>query len=229
MRIFVILALSLFLVFSQSCLEQDSQSQFQLILPDTTLTGLPDLMYEIKKKRVDELKLRELEKGMDSITIRLWVNESLFRLGMIYEVSYTDQKWSARWIEYYESSNDQPWDKSHIYWHQMNFKIDSFRVQRIAVEDLSDFLKKLEAENIYRLKTSYEVEGWESGHSDGNYFYVEVATNAFYHFSSFGEPGFYEEKFRNLKTWPMFFASLMRSLRFLNTIKEADLWYVIPV
>jgi hypothetical protein len=172
-------------------------------LPDTSKTHQPDIFYEIKKKMVSELKLQPLENGIDSFEFRLWAKLEIADLQQLYVIKKNENKWNCIHYIFKITHTGRP-NISDIE-RLTSFKIVSQSAENIKPKtSWSEFFKKIEAENIYKLPSQGDIENFENIVNDGITYYVELADTSHYKFISYNCPDVYADKYEECQQFVNF-------------------------
>lgn len=188
-----------------------------------------DIIYTVSKHEINNLNLRDLEIGVDSLVLRIWYEEELW-IGGDYMLDIKIDKdgrkngflyryWSKQ-VDYSEMRGD------NIY--ELFAKIDSFIVKNVVPKSGWDnFLKQLQRENIYDLPSENNIPGFKSRHTDGYTWIVEVATKNSYRFYYYGTPYIYAKEFRECAQMIKITETLWKEFGFANNPDSLYKWTVV--
>ena len=142
-----------------------SQNNDQIDIPKFN-NSLEGHFYESIRKSSEVLKLEDLQKGVDSLEIRIW---------------------------FFYSKRDQTFGKVHIYKYEDNW-IGNASYGSSTLVDISpksgwkSFISKLLKKNIMTLQNQRDIKGFNLMIFDGDTFCVEIATKDAYRFYSYNSP-----------------------------------------
>ena len=152
--------------------ESDKQEVTKIIPPNKY--GGNYFPYKLVQKTIKSTKLNLLDKGYDSIFIRLWY---VYRFNFqVIDLKKSNGKWSAE-IHYIELGN-------------VNDKLEVIKTNSINITPKSDwniFIGKLFSLNILTLPDDSELPDYGFG-TDGAFVTVEIATRSKYRIYSYSEP-----------------------------------------
>lgn len=141
--------------------------------------GEVDLFYKLTKQKGEQLKLKDLEEGFDSLQIRIWFDYSLIDFRELYIFNYQETKWEGA---YYFMRTD--WDSS-----KLTERITESKRKIITPKSgWKDFTNKLFEFKITTLPNMADIEGLEDGWTDGTTYNVEIGTKNHYRFYSYHVP-----------------------------------------
>ncbi len=141
------------------------QNKVQLDIP-TYNNGSKGHFYESIRESSEVLGLEDLQKGVDSLEIRIW---------------------------FFYSKRDQTFGKLHIYRYKDKW-IGKASYGLSTLVDISPksgwtkFTSKLFKENILSLQNQYSIEGFNKMIRDGNTYCIEIAGRSTYRFYSYHSP-----------------------------------------
>lgn len=146
-----------------------------------TKKGKPDFFYKLIKQKAAQLKLDSLEKGYDSLQIRIWYDYSFLENQQLVVIKRVSQKWNC---ELYTLKVD--WNDSSRY----DKIISKIVIEKEPISGWDNFTKQLLDLKIMSLPDMRKVPGYnEIIGADGNSFNVEIATKDKYRFYGYWEPG----------------------------------------
>lgn len=151
------------------------QNNVQLDIP-TFNNGLKGHFYESIRKSSEVLNLEDLQKGVDSLEIRIW---------------------------FFYSKRDQTFGKVHIYRYDDNWIGKASYGSSILVNispksGWKSFISKLLKKNIMTLQNQRDIKGFNLMIFDGDTYCVEIATRDDYRFYSYNSPDM-TKKYRDAK------------------------------
>lgn len=136
--------------------------------------GKVDYNYVYIKQKTRQLGLDSLERGYDSMQVRIWMDYSLAKSQHLFVFKQKGKEWAGELITY--STNTETPDYE---------KVLSKEISRISPKDgWNTFIRELNALGINNLNNS----GKEIGGADGVSYCIEVATNQVYNYSRFWSP-----------------------------------------
>ncbi|MEZ5043302.1 MAG: hypothetical protein R2828_25625 [Saprospiraceae bacterium] len=146
--------------------------------------GEVDLFYKLIKQKREQLKLRDLEEGFDSLQIRIWIDYSLIDFRELYTFEYQNNKWTG---VYYFMRAD---------WNSNDLTETITETERKIINPKSgwtDFSNKLLELEITALPNMRDIEGLVDGWTDGTTYNVEIGTKSNYRFYSYHLPDKFTE------------------------------------
>jgi len=148
--------------------------------------GDTSLFYKTKTKLADELKLESLEKGYNSLQIRIWLGYGTLIKQQLIIIKQEENNWSGNIIVMTmkeDSKNDQ----------QLIAKKTIKKVTpRSGWENL---IKKLTELNIFTLPNCDDIKGMNTAGGDLNVYKFEIATPKLYRFYYYIQPDLYVDEF----------------------------------
>ena len=184
MKIVITIKLILFLIIC-GCYGQSKhiETEIKKEIP-TWSDGEVDLFYKLTKQKREQLKLRDLEEGFDSLQIRVWIDYSLIDFRELYTFEYQNNKWEG---VYYFMRTD---------WNSSNLTETITETKRKIINPKSgwkDFSNKLIELEITTLPNMGDIEGLVDGWTDGTTYNVEIGTKNNYRFYSYHLPDKFTE------------------------------------
>ena len=156
-------ALLTFALFS--FIRLSGQNKVELDIP-TYNNGQKGYFYESIRESSEVLGLRDLQKGVDSLEIRIW---------------------------FFRAKRDRTFGKLHIYSYENGWNGQASYGSTTLVEILpksgwNSFISKLLKKNIMTLQNQRDIEGFNLMIFDGDTYCVEVASKDTYRFYSYNSP-----------------------------------------
>jgi len=145
----------------------------------------PDLYYQFSKSINEQLSLKELEKGVDSLELRLTEHAEITNLYTTHVLKLISNEWKGYRYHYWKALGRD--------WKSIN--IDSMimyaypEVVRVKVKSALDSML---AEGLMELPSQHDIKGFESRVSDGTTYYFEIATKNRYKFYYYNTPEAYD-------------------------------------
>jgi hypothetical protein len=136
--------------------------------------------YSTKQRFIKKIGGDNLENGFDSMQIRIWTYYKDIDSLNLYVIKNTSGNWSATVYEAHYNYSFERNEESIIL-------KDSEGVSKTPKSGWKDFLQSLFELEIARLPDATKVRGTE-GITDGNTFFIEVATNNSYRFYEYPDP-----------------------------------------
>ena len=149
-----------------------------------------DLFYKITQQKINQLKLENLEKGFDSIQIRIWYDYSLVTQRKILVLKKIDSKYSAILYLF-----DVDWDYQN---EKETITQKDIRVLNLNI-DWGKFMKELSDLGIESLPNMDDIPGLFDGWTDGITYNIEIATMSKYRFYSYHVPEEFQDEFWQAK------------------------------
>ncbi len=156
----------------------------------TQKNGEPDLAYRLAQQKARELKLDKLEKGFDSLQIRIWYNYASMRFRKLLIITKAKADWSAAIYSMTVDSNPSK---------QTETIVASNLSTEIPVVGWNVFIEKISALQIKTLPNMKDIPGLTDTLTDGITYSVEIATNKLYRFYSYHAPDQFQDKFPEAK------------------------------
>ncbi|MDX2047845.1 MAG: hypothetical protein SFU87_13725 [Chitinophagaceae bacterium] len=180
--------------------EKHEASEIAVIIADTTgnraATG-DHLTFIHNNKVSQQINLREISKGADSIELRLWKYESFFSRDELYIFKLKDSLWhiSHSLIYLRDQDYDKPYNKK---WDPFTQPIvDSASAQSICISDREwkDSFPEFKIDSIWLLPSQSEINmPPELGFLDGVSYCLEIADKKRYKLIKYGNPDYFFDK-----------------------------------
>lgn len=145
-----------------------------------------------------ELNLKNLENGADSVEIRIYEDVAMYRPDRLIIIKNENKIWSASVITYWIHSpysrggeTDSVFIKEHPDQVVVDSTVSYNLIPKCSWGKLLDSLTLL---NIYQLPSQKEIKGFEDHMQDGVTYYFEVATKFRYKSYTYHCPDFYNEE-----------------------------------
>ena len=168
--------------------------------PSKTTSAELNIFYEKTKRATIELSLPKIEKGVDSLEIRLWSKVEVTNGGNVLEIRKINNKWTCSDYSYIETQHIKRHEISDDISFFTNFTIDTFWVKKIEPKTgWKDFFEKLQAKKAFELPDQRTIKGWDNNVSDGISYLFEFSTKNNYRYFSYNCPDIYEKKFIECK------------------------------
>lgn len=176
----------------------NNETNFVLELPDTSKKDFP-IIYKVKENLVKELNLQNLENGVDTFELRLWVKSEPTNGGQVFIIKKIKNEWTC--FNYFYIEGKFKWiDNREIYENFYNFSVDTFWVKkRNPKSNWINFMQKIDKEGIFELQNQSDIIGWKDIVEDGITYSVEYANNSKYRFYSYNCPDVYSDNFIDCK------------------------------
>jgi hypothetical protein len=153
-------------------------SSFQLLIPDTTNNKFAQWDYrdiKYRSKLENQLGLRDIKRGVDSLEVRLWYSFSFTDILELYVLRFQDTsclvsyfRVYARQFKYDEEGSDRNWNP------YIEPIIDSSVSKSVLLS--KEKYKNLHIDSIWFLKSQSEVKIPDSvGFTDGDSYTLEIA------------------------------------------------------
>ncbi|MBN2212924.1 MAG: hypothetical protein JW723_01655 [Bacteroidales bacterium] len=163
----------------------DIGGKIDVIIPDIQNNQLNRLLYRKKQHITDELNIRPIEKGVDTLEIRLWAMTGTAKGGEVYIIRKTKYKWNCYHYWFIErlSTPDNPEKRSFSFEELSTSGLDTFWIKKEEPHSGWDrFISKLNTTGLYHLE-SYEDESAEVREKINTYsFMIEYAMKNKYRF-----------------------------------------------
>lgn len=95
MKSYILFILPFFFVACRFASIGDAHSGIDFKIPDIAGNNINKLLYLKKKNIIDELNIKSIESGVDSLEIRLWAMAGSARGGELYIIRKTKYKWNC--------------------------------------------------------------------------------------------------------------------------------------
>ena len=170
------------LVFFFSCTDRSKNAENlkpkasqQEVIKDIPVSenGKLAYSYTLTKEYIQKANLEVIEKGFDSICIRLWYCYG-FGPWQIVEIKKDNKEWLAEFILLTEVRNKVDSSTS----------IKKTSISATPKSGWDFFLKEFFSKNIITLPTSFSISGYELV-TDGDFFITEIATKNHYRIYSY--------------------------------------------
>ena len=160
-----LLKISAVLLILTSCDTKNrlQQESFKTILPDSANIYEPQLIFEKLQLKSKELRLPQLNKGIDSFNLRIWQSSMISRNTVI-NLSYTNKNWLATTTDFYKGLG----------------KIDSFKTSDISSKITSTLTDSIRSFNFINIPSQYDIPGFYDKMNDGVGFSIEILNKRFY-------------------------------------------------
>ena len=173
------------LIFLWSCNGRETSTE-NTFIKDIPVRddSLPDLFYELTRQKIDQLKLDDLEKGFDSLQIRIWYNYSLLDYRELVIIKRKDGKWTGN---HYIMK---------VKWNPSDLTVKTNGVENREITPKSgweSFIPDLIDKNIITLPNMEDIEGLEDNWTDGVTYNIEIGTKKFYRFYGYHLPDKFKE------------------------------------
>ncbi len=156
----------------------DGHSRIDYKIPDIVNNKINKLLYLKKKNITDELNIKSIENGADSLEIRLWAMAGAAKGGEVYIIRKTKYKWNCYhyWFIERVAEQDNLNRKSYTLDELADAGLDTFWIKKEAPRSgWNGFLTKLNESDLYKLD-SYKDESLEVVEKINNYsFMIEYA------------------------------------------------------
>jgi hypothetical protein len=169
--------------------------------------------YNIKRDYDTLIKFENIEKGVDSIEFRFWVDPQLLYGNNVFVFKYVNNKWISENIFFIEKIEDTSTKKFFSERLDMNIP-GNYLVKRHTI-DLSYGNKLPEILHTYNLKnfpTQSSIEGYKGCCLDGIVYFYEIATKKSYRFGVYENPDCCKEKLAESKIFVDFISEFKGSL-----------------
>ncbi len=211
----LIIIISIITLSSCSCNSQTARTDFKVILPDTSKTHRSNWFYDELINLCSELNFPRLDKGVDSLSIRIWISGMIIPHDVI-SLSYSNGNWFAT-KTYYWTSFPQIGEKGYkggITIEGMTQMIlDSSNTFRIKPNiPFSKLVDTIQYFNILNIPNQNEIPNFRDRVVDGFEYTIEIATKTYYKIISYHCPDVYAKEEINNKKVAEFLKFVSRSL-----------------
>jgi len=137
-------------------------------------------------QKIQQLNLETLDKGFDSIQIRVWYDPSLLKKRDLLVLKYANGDWVG--LHYYMTVDWDPFNSTET--------ITDKTFQNVKPKNgWTNFLTKLSLLKIHSLPNMADIPGLEDSWDDGNIYTVEIAIGKKYRTYSYHVPQEFKEKY----------------------------------
>ncbi|HJX72414.1 MAG TPA: hypothetical protein VJ346_10690 [Bacteroidales bacterium] len=136
----------------------DVRGEVDYMIPDIKNNELNRLLYLKKQHIIDELNIKSIEKGVDTLEIRLWAMAGTAKGGEVYIIRKSKYKWNCYHYWFIERLPvaQNPEKKAYSFEEMANTGLDTFWIKKEEPRSGWDrFISKLNATELYKLE-SYE-------------------------------------------------------------------------
>lgn len=199
----LIVAISISIIYSCNSHPEIVKTNFRVILPDTSITHRSNWFYDEAINLCEELNFARLDKGVDSISIRIWISGMVIPLDVI-SIHYSNNNWFAS-KTYYWTSFPQPGEKGYkggiTSEGLTQMVLDSLQTFRVKPKiPFSDIIDSVQYFNILGIPSQEEIPNFRDTVADGFNYVIEIATKDYYKIISYHCPAAYaKEEINNRK------------------------------
>ncbi len=157
----------------------DIRSKMDYVIPDIKRNQLNRLLFLKKRNITDELNVKSIEKGVDSLEIRIWALAGTARGGEVYIIRKSRYKWNCYhyWFIERVSASGKPNTQGYTFEELSTAGLDTFWIKKeVPRSGWNRFITKLNDSEFYRLG-SYDDVSVEVIEKINTYsFMIEYAT-----------------------------------------------------
>lgn len=162
-----------FLLFLSSCNNKNEISAFIVDTPKNGIERIRDVR--------DRLKLDILEKGFDSLQIRIWLTQGLSVQQEVVIIKRKNNKWKSTFIEFEPIYYDNYMYDSVLYMKKKEIEVKPKMDWDLFILQLNNF-------DIMNLPDQGKIKNYQHP-SDGGNLVVEIATSKRYRLYTYHQPG----------------------------------------
>ena len=138
----------------------DVRDKVDYVIPDIKNNEVNRLLFAKMKHITDELNIKSIEKGADTLEIRLWAMAGTARGGEVYIIRNSSYKWNCYHYWFIErlSIPDNPESQSYSFKELSEAGLDTFWIKKEVPRSGWDrFISKLNATELYNLESYKDV------------------------------------------------------------------------
>ena len=140
------------------------------------------------------LNLYQIDKGVDSLELRVWHGLAVVQPKQLTILKYRDSSWQLTRTDYWVS-NKSNWPNRDLVMLDSSFT---------SIQELpANILLVIDSINSFDLRSfpsQHKIPGFRDIVADGMGFTVELATNQYYKAVVYNNPGFYKDSFNQKMT-----------------------------
>lgn len=173
-----VLLFLIIIICSSSCQRKSRKTIVEKDIP-IWYENKPDLFYQLISQKSKQLKLDKLEKGFDSLQIRIWYDSALSNRDKLVIFKLKDFKWKG----FYYSLN--------VEWNAYKLTNKVKKSHKIEIHPKSGwkiFISKILENKIESLPNMKDINGLVDRWSDGKTYSIEIATKSKYRFYNYHLP-----------------------------------------
>lgn len=203
MRHYLIIIVLLPIISSCHDNAQMPKRDFKVFLPDTSKTHMPNWFYDEVINLSSELNLPRLDKGVDSLSVRIWISGMLTPKDVI-SFYYSNGNWYASRTFFWKSFPQigEKGYKGGITTESMaQMIVDSANTIRITPKiSFSKIVDTIRHFNILNILSQEEIPNFRDEVADGFEYTIEIATKNYYKIIRYHCPDiFAKEEINNKK------------------------------
>ena len=138
----------------------DVKGKVDTVIPDIKNSQLNKLLYLKKQNVPDELNIKSIEKGVDSLEIRIWTLAGTARGGEVYIIRKSRYKWNCYhyWFIERVSASGNRNNQGYSFEELSTAGLDTFWIKKeVPRSGWNRFISKLDNSEIYRLESYDDV------------------------------------------------------------------------
>lgn len=156
-----------------------------------------------KKTICERLALYDIEKGADSLELRLWYIPSFWDPSIMYLLKVKDSRWTLFHYQIYlhtSTSEDHQYNDPVIEYFN-NPIIDSVAMESLRPQntDWNTYIVSLQLDSLWNLQTESSIKGKTFSMLDGHRYILEFKKNRTYKYLFYTTPEFFQTKEENHK------------------------------
>ena len=186
----------LILLFS-SCKSENvtEERKFRQIISDS-------LNYKQAKINTTLLNLSDIDKGSDSIEIRLWSILAMTDLRFLTDLKYSDSTWGLTETTFWDAFSS---DNSNAKLTELDSSVTKRKRPSIDFEKIIDSINYFQ---IQTLPSQHEIPNFVNRAADGVSYTLEISTKDYYKIVSYDNPNVYNDSSHR---------KFLKLLKFFNT------------
>ena len=164
----------------------------------------------LKRKRIicDRLALYDLEKGTDSLELRIWLIPSMWDPSILYILKAKDSRWTLFHYQLYmhrATSEDHYYDDPVIEYYN-NPLLDSVAMESVRPQKTNwqTYISNLQLDSLWNLQTESSIKGKTFAMLDGHRYLLELNEKGKYKYLFYTTPDFFRDKDINHKKFTEF-------------------------
>jgi hypothetical protein len=204
----------------QSDVEKDSAS---ITKTDTSITNsysYKDEQDYLKRKRIlcDRLALYDIQKGSDSLELRMWLIPSMWDPSILYILKGKGSRWTLFHYQIYlhtATSEDHYYDDPVIEYFN-NPIVDSVAMESVRPQKTNwqTYISNLQLDSLWSLQTESSIKGKTFGMLDGYRYLLELSEKGRYKYLFYTAPDQFQDRDINHKKFAEFQKRLVEPITF---------------
>lgn len=188
---------------------------------DTSITNSYSYRNEqdyLNRKNIicDRLGLYDIEKGTDSLELRLWYIPSFWDPSIMYLLKVKDSRWTLFHYQIYlhtSTSEDHQYDDPAIEYFN-NPIVDSVDMESVSPQktDWNTYINNLQLDSLWGLQTESSIKGKTFNMLDGHRYLLEIKKIGAYKYLFYTAPDFFKSQDDNHRKFTAFINRLVNPI-----------------